>query len=374
MSLSPEIARETMKRAIALASRGVGHAEPNPMVGCVILDSAGIIAEGYHRRCGGPHAERDALANVADADRGRLADSTMVVTLEPCCHHGRTPPCTDAILEAGIRRVVVGMLDPYEEVAGRGVKLLREHGVRVEVLNRDDVRELNHAYLTRVTKQRPWVIAKWAMTLDGKIATRLGDSQWISSAASRQWVHQLRSRMDAIVVGRRTAELDDPSLTVRGIDNPPRTPVRVVVDSQLRLSPTSKLAQTARVTPTVLWCGSDASNASQQRLEDLGVVVRRSDADDSNGRLPALLRWLAKERQATNILVEGGGQILGSLLDQKLIDQCEVFVGAKIVGGANAATPVAGLGFERLKDTPGVEIREVEQLEADIRLSCRLNW
>lgn len=344
------------------------------MVGCVILDARGVISEGYHQRCGGPHAEREALAKVVDTDRDRLAEATMVVTLEPCCHFGRTPPCTSAILESGIRRVVVGMLDPYEEVAGRGVQLLSEHGIHVEVLHDAEVLELNHAYLTRVLKRRPWVIAKWAMTLDGKIATRTGDSQWISSPTSRQRVHQLRSRMDAIIVGRRTAELDDPSLTVRGIESPARTPLRVVVDSRLQLSPTSKLAQTASETPTLVWCGADVSDAAQRRLEELGVHVQRSDTTDTNQRLKELFNWLAEHRLATNVLVEGGGQLLGSLLDQQLIDQCEVFVGAKIVGGAKAASPVGGLGFERLTDTPKVDVQSVEQLENDICLSCRLSW
>src|SRR5579871_1062456 len=233
-----------MSRALELARRGQGFVEPNPMVGCVLATDEGVVGEGWHRRFGGAHAEVEALTVAGSRARG----ATAYLTLEPCSHFGKTPPCAPALIEAGVRRVVVAMEDPFPEVAGKGLALLRSTGVDVEVgLMRDEAAWLNAPYLRRVVDRRPWIIAKWAMTLDGKIATRTGDSQWISGRPSREIVHQLRARVDAVIVGRGTAERDDPLLTARPADgNVARVATRIVVDGGAKLSSTSQLVQTAR--------------------------------------------------------------------------------------------------------------------------------
>ena len=229
-----------MRRALELAAQGQGAVEPNPMVGCVIARGAEILGEGWHRRFGGAHAEVEALKLAGERARG----ATVYVTLEPCCHHGKTPPCTRAILDAGVARVVAAMPDPFPQVAGGGLAELRAAGIEVQsgVLE-EEARKLNAPYLKLLSTGRPWIIAKWAMTLDGKIATAAGDSRWISCLDSRSIVHQLRGRVDAIVVGRGTAAADDPLLTARPPG--PRTAMRIVVDTRASLSPQSQLVRTA---------------------------------------------------------------------------------------------------------------------------------
>src|SRR5438270_8461490 len=233
-----------MARALDLAERGRGHVEPNPLVGAVVVRDGRVVGEGWHQRYGGPHAEVHALAAAGEAARG----ATLYVTLDPCCHHGKTPPCTDAVLRAGIRRVVAAMSDPFPQVAGRGAVLLRAAGLIVECgLGEAEARRLNAPYLKLLATGRPYVHAKWAMSLDGKIATSTGDSQWISSDESRRRVHALRGRMDAIIIGSGTARNDDPLLTVRPPG--PRTPTRIVLSSSGSLSPTSRLLTTLPEAP-----------------------------------------------------------------------------------------------------------------------------
>ncbi|GAB5405975.1 MAG: bifunctional diaminohydroxyphosphoribosylaminopyrimidine deaminase/5-amino-6-(5-phosphoribosylamino)uracil reductase RibD [Aureliella sp.] len=367
-----------LARALELAERGRGFVEPNPMVGCVIADAEGVIAEGFHERCGQNHAERNAIAAIPSGASDRLSGATLYVTLEPCCHHGKTPPCTEAVLASGVGRVVVGMQDPFEKVSGGGIKQLRDAGLEVEVLSsgelHDSIRRLNAPFIKRVTHELPWVIAKWAMSLDGKIATRTGDSQWISGPESRRAVHVLRSQVDAIIVGRKTADVDDPLLTPRGVASTGRTLVRVVVDSLAQLSLTSQLVVTATECPTVVWAGPDAAADRVSALKSRGVVVQQSSTADRNARLAELLRWLVAQYTATNVLVEGGGELLGSLLTQKLIDQCEIFVGPKLIGGAAAQSPVAGLGFEQLAQSPATVCTSVRQLGTDAHIRCQLQW
>ena len=236
-----------MRRALELAERGRGYVEPNPLVGAVIVRDDQVVAEGWHQRFGEAHAEIDALAMAADKARG----ATLYVTLEPCCHHGKTPPCTDALIRAGIKHVVAAMLDPFAQVAGKGVELLRAAGITVETgLCEQEARSLNAPYLKLLATGKPYVHAKWAMSLDGKIATRSGDSRWISNEASRKRVHELRGRMDAIIVGIGTVLADDPLLTARPPG--PRTACRVILDSCGRLPLSSKLAQSARLVPTLV--------------------------------------------------------------------------------------------------------------------------
>jgi diaminohydroxyphosphoribosylaminopyrimidine deaminase/5-amino-6-(5-phosphoribosylamino)uracil reductase len=355
-----------MRRALELAVQGEGRVEPNPMVGCVIARGAEIIGEGWHRRFGQDHAEIEALRIAGP----RAADATLYVTLEPCCHQGKTPPCTRAVLAAGIRRVVVAQADPFPQVQGAGIAELRSAGVTIELgLLEAEARRLNAPYRKLVTAGRPWIIAKWAMTLDGKIATHTGMSRWISGDESRQLVHALRGRVDAIVVGRQTAARDDPLLTAR----PPgrRTAVRIVLDTEASLGSQSALVRTARETPVLVAAGSASSAANRARLSAAGCEVWVCTGESPAARLDALLAELGRRRM-TNVLVEGGGRLLGSLLDARAIDEVHVFVAPKLLGGAAAPTAVAGGGITAVSEALQLETPEVRQLDGDTYLHARV--
>ena len=355
-----------MRRALELAAEGEGSVEPNPMVGCVIAQGEEIVGEGWHRRFGGPHAEIEALAQAGR----RAAGATLFVTLEPCCHQGKTPPCTQAILAAGVRRVVVAQRDPFPEVAGGGLAELEAAGVAVEVgLLEADARRLNAPYRKLVETGRPWIIAKWAMTLDGKIATHTGSSRWISGPKSREAVHQLRGRVDAIMVGRQTAELDDPQLTARPPG--PRGPLRVVVDTRASLRSGSQLVRTAGEVPVLVAAGDQAPEADRRRLARAGCEVLLCPGETPAVRLEALLDELGR-RRLTNVLVEGGGQLLGSLFDLGQIDEVHVFLAAKLVGGANAPSPLAGHGLAQMADAHRLDDVRIEQLGEDVHIRGRL--
>ena len=358
--------QQWMERACQIARQGQGRVEPNPMVGCVIVRDGQAIAEGFHAVFGGPHAERVALANLNGASaRG----ATVYVSLEPCCHQGKTPPCTDALIEAGVARVCCAVLDPNPLVSGKGVKQLRAAGIEVDVgCGATLAQNLLAPYLKRVTTGRPFVIAKWAMSLDGKMATHTGDSRWISSAASRQHAHQVRGQVDAIVVGSRTARVDDPLLTARPPG--PRTPLRVVIDSLATLSPESQLARSAREVPVLVWAGTAAPPANVQRLRELGCRVHLC-ADD-NQRAGALLDFLAQEHMATNVLVEGGGELLGHLFDLQLIDEVQVYIAPKLIGGHSATAPLSAHGIDRVSLGPELTVCQQESFDGDIYVRARL--
>jgi len=354
---------QMMLRAVELARRGQGYVEPNPMVGCLITHAGQTVAEGWHPRFGGPHAEIVALAAAGERSRG----ATMYVTLEPCCHHGKTPPCTEAIIAAGIARVVVAMRDPFPQVAGGGLKRLASAGLEVELgLGEAEAQRLNAPYLKRLRTGRPWMIAKWAMTLDGKVATRSGYSQWISSAASRQVGHVLRSRVDAILVGRKTAQLDDPMLTARLKDgSPARLATRIVLDSNASLPSFSQLARTAPQVPTLVVTGPEAPEKELRRLASAGCEVLPFAAPSHYERLIQLLDELGR-RQMTNVLVEGGSTILGSLFDARELDEVHVFIAPKIFGGQKARSPVRGAGVEQVAEAVALREPVVQQLGSDI--------
>jgi diaminohydroxyphosphoribosylaminopyrimidine deaminase/5-amino-6-(5-phosphoribosylamino)uracil reductase len=325
-----------------------------------------IVGEGWHPRYGGPHAEIEALRSAGLGAAG----ATMYVTLEPCCHHGKTPPCSDAVVRAGLRRVVVALADPFPEVAGGGIGRLQRAGLQVEVgLMEREARWLNAPYLRLIEDRRPWVIAKWAMTLDGKIATRTGSSQWISGPAARSRVHELRGRVDGIMVGSRTARVDDPRLTARPPG--PRTAMRIVVDSRAELSPDSQLARTAREIPVLIAAGPEIPEENRRRLDAAGCEVWVGDESDPAARLRQLLEELGRRRM-TNLLVEGGGRLLGQLFDQQAIDEVHVFIANKLAGGADAPTPLEGWGVEQMSQA--VELREptIEQLEGDVHIHGRI--
>jgi diaminohydroxyphosphoribosylaminopyrimidine deaminase/5-amino-6-(5-phosphoribosylamino)uracil reductase len=345
-----------MRRALALAECGRGFVEPNPMVGAVVLDSAGQLAgEGWHRAFGGPHAEVFALAAAGDRTRG----GTLVVTLEPCCHHGKTPPCTDAVLNAGIARVVVATADPFPRVAGGGLARLRSAGVEVSVgLCEVDARALNAPYLKLLRTGRPWVHAKWAMALDGKIATRTGDSKWISGVESRQRVHALRGRMDAVIVGRGTVVADDPQLTARPAGA--RVAARVVVSASGELPDRCHLRATARAVPVIVYT-ADAAKLAGWSDDGAEVVALPAGAPTIDAVLADLGR-----RRFTNVLVEGGAGLLGSVMDAGAADEFHVFIAPKLIGGAAAPAPIGGTGVALLAEAPELAGVTVERSGADV--------
>jgi diaminohydroxyphosphoribosylaminopyrimidine deaminase/5-amino-6-(5-phosphoribosylamino)uracil reductase len=357
---------ELMAQALSLAARGQGLVEPNPMVGCVIVADGDVVGRGAHQRFGGPHAEVEALREAAEQAR----DATLYVTLEPCCHHGKTPPCVEAIRQAGVRRVVVAMRDPFPKVDGSGLVALEEAGVDVDVgLDSAAAQSLNAPYLKRIQQRRPWLIAKWAMTLDGKMASRTGDSQWISNQVSRAVVHQLRGRMDAIIVGRRTAAIDDPLLTARPTG--PRIAVRIVLDTHASLPVESQLVRTARDVPVMVAASTSADKANCRRLEAAGCEVVQVAGDDHATRLVELLDELGR-RDMTNVLVEGGSEVLGSAFDAQLIDEVHVFIAPKLIGGRQALTPSGGLGGQLMSEARALHEVSIEQLGGDLYLFGRL--
>jgi diaminohydroxyphosphoribosylaminopyrimidine deaminase / 5-amino-6-(5-phosphoribosylamino)uracil reductase len=314
----------------------------------------------------------------------------MYVTLEPCCHHGKTPPCTDSIVAAGIKRVVAAMRDPFPQVAGGGLKRLVEAGVDVELgLNDTEAGELNAPYLKLLASGQPWIIAKWAMTLDGKIATRDGYSQWISGEASRAVVHQLRGRVDAILIGRRTAQLDDPMLTARGegppvglqfattaaglmpATGPARIATRVVLDSMARLASSNRLVTTARQMPTLVATGPDAPEKDLRRLADAGCEVLPFAAPSHYERLIQLFDELGRRRM-TNVLVEGGSSLFGSLFDARQIDEVHAFLAPKLFGGQKARSPIRGAGVQRVEEALVLSNPVMTQLGSDIYVQGRI--
>lgn len=354
-----------MMRAIKLARRGEGYVEPNPMVGCVIASEERVVGEGWHQRFGGPHAEVEALRHAGDASRG----ATMFVTLEPCCHHGKTPPCTEAIVTAGLKRVVVAQRDPFPKVDGGGIKLLQEAGIEVEVgVCETQARALNAPYRKLVETGTPWVIAKWAMTLDGKIATQTGNSQWISNGASRAIVHQLRGRVDAIVVGSGTSLVDDPLLTARPVG--PRVATRVVFDSTASLSVESQLLKTIETAPVIIVAKSDAPAENVHRLTVAGCEVLICDGGTAADCIDKFLSELGR-RRVTNVLIEGGATLLGSFHDARAIDEAHVFIAPKLVGGKNAPGPIGGSGLEFIADAQPLGDWTVREIDGDIYATGR---
>ena len=366
-----------MRHAIELASRGLGRVEPNPAVGAVLVDEhLNLLADGYHERFGGPHAEVNAFLDFVDRfeDSGvrqeLLANATLYVTLEPCCHHGKTPPCSEAVINAGVRRVSVGIRDPSPHVAGGGIQQLENAGVDVSIgLAEKLIRELNAPFLKQLKTGLPWVHAKWAMTLDGKIATRTGASKWISCEASRQRVHLLRGRMDAIMVGAGTVRADDPLLTVRVPG--PRTPVRVVVDSEATLSLDSQLVRTVNEAPVLLAVSERAPAERVDRLRAAGVEVIVVGSADGRVDLTVLMQELGR-RSMTNVLIEGGGELFGAAFDLELVDEAHIFVAPKFAGGASAVTPVGGVGVEVIPEACQLNGQTVEQVGDDIYIRGRL--
>ncbi len=349
-----------MREALRVARNAEGRTSPNPLVGAVIVKHGKIIAEGWHRKAGTPHAEIHAL-NMA----GELAkDSTLYVTLEPCSHFGRTPPCANKIVDAGIKKVVAAMKDPNPKVAGRGFEILRTAGVEVEVgILEAEAQKLNEVFIKWVTKNLPFVTMKFACSLDGKIATVGGESQWISCEASRKFTHHLRDINDAILVGIGTVLADNPSLTTRLVDG--KNPVRVIVDSNAKIPLDAKvLDKSAR---TIIATTENASREKISALKNRGLEIIFA-GDGERVDLKILMEKLAAQ-EITSILVEGGGTINFSMLKAGLVDKIFAFVAPKIIGGKNALTAVEGAGFEKLLEAVALKNLTAERLGEDILIS-----
>ena len=350
-----------MQRAFELARRGEGFVEPNPMVGCVLVKADRVVGEGYHRKFGKPHAEANALRAAGAKAKG----ATCYVTLEPCSHFGKTPPCADALIEAGIKRVVVAVRDPNPLVAGRGIKKLRAAGVQVELgLLKKDAERLIAPFRTFHLDKRPFITLKWAQSIDGKIATRTGDSKWITLRAARQQAHRLRARVDAILVGSGTVLADDPELTAR-LAKPKRIATRVVLDSQLRTPPTSKLVMSASACP-VLIATTDAATVRKRRLlERAGCEVHVLPSRRGKISLPPFLALL-HERGCTNLMVEGGSEVLGAFWDAGLVDRAEIYVAPRLVGGKRSLSALGGQGVAKIADVRPIRRSEVQWCGPDL--------
>ena len=349
-----------MRRALELAERGRGSVEPNPLVGSLVIRDGQVVGEGWHERFGQAHAEINALAQAGAAARG----ATIYCTLEPCCHHGKTPPCTDALLHAGVSRAVVAMLDPFPQVAGKGAAKLREAGVDVETgVCEKEARLLNAPYLKLLATGQPYVHAKWAMSLDGKIATAGGDSKWISNETSRRWVHDFRGRVDAVLVGRGTVLADDPLLTARPAG--PRIPLRIVLDRTASLPLSSRLIQTLGEAPVLVVTASGADPLRENALRAAGCEVLSLPCPDYPSMLPSLLEELGR-RRFTNLLVEGGSKVLGGFCDAGLLDRVHVFVAPRLLGGANAVSAIGGRGASLALAGLPIEAWSFEAMDGDL--------
>lgn len=366
-----------MYQALALAERGRGLVEPNPMVGCLLVSEGRELGRGCHERYGGPHAEAQALADAKR--RGEdLSQATAYVTLEPCSHFGKTPPCADALVEAHIKRVVVAMIDPNPRVAGRGVERLREAGIEVTLgVCEPQARLLNEPFIKRVATGLPWVTVKWASTLDGKVATHTGHSKWISSPSSRQFVHELRARMDAIMVGVGTVLADDPQLTARDVEIK-RIARRVVVDPELRTPPQSMLALGALPSdpPVTFGLCRSVYEGPVQRVKDYadhGIeFIPLSRRENHYLELDPLLRHLTEAHNATNVLVEGGAALIGSMIAQGLVDQVLAFVAPKLLGDERATSALTGLPRDTIDEAATLKLHDVRQIEDDVLLDYRV--
>ena len=360
-----------MQTAIAFARRGEGFVEPNPMVGCVITKRGRVIGRGYHERFGAPHAEVNALAVCRESPAG----GTVYVSLEPCAHHAKTPPCCDALIKARIARVVIGARDPNKTVRGGGARRLRAAGIDVHTgVCRETAQELIAPFATWVTLRRPFVIAKWAQSLDGKMATGTGDSKWISCEASRRRVHRLRARVDAILVGSGTVIADDPLLTARNV-RLRRVATRVVLDGRLRLPIGCALVKGANAAPTIVMTTREKTSAPKaRRLMRLGVelIACRKRADRLS--IKDVLRHLA-QRDVTNLLVEGGPTVLASLVGQGLVDEAHVYV-APILIGAGPSVLSAGNGVDRVCDAyaPSTVHTSKSGVDTLVRMRFATSW
>ncbi|MEA2221377.1 MAG: diaminohydroxyphosphoribosylaminopyrimidine deaminase [Solirubrobacteraceae bacterium] len=364
--------RQHLERAIELAEFGVGRVHPNPMVGALLVRDGSVLGEGWHEEHGGPHAEVNAIASAA-ASGASLTGATLYVSMEPCCHQGKTPPCTDAILAAGVARVVVASDDPSAKAAGRGLGILRDEGVEVEVADGDiakRARLVNQAFRKHARTGRPWVLFKSAMTLDGKVATRTGDSQWISDESSRARAHRWRASVDAVAVGIGTALADDPQLTARveGVHHQPR---HVVFDATARLPLNSQLVASAPQLPLTVVVSRAAGRSATEALELSGADVVVATGENEPARIRSALDQLGATG-VTSILLEGGPKLAGAFLDAGEIDEVRLFLAPLLLGGRAARDPLEGEGVERISQALRALTLDCERVAQDLLISARL--
>ncbi|MCK8823610.1 bifunctional diaminohydroxyphosphoribosylaminopyrimidine deaminase/5-amino-6-(5-phosphoribosylamino)uracil reductase RibD [Fuchsiella alkaliacetigena] len=356
---------EYMELALQLAARGRGRTSPNPMVGAVIVKDNEIIGQGYHQAAGEAHAEVNALAEAGAEAQG----ATVYVNLEPCSHQGRTPPCTEALIEAQVSRVVVAMQDPNPQVAGRGLDALQAAGIEVESgLLAEEAKQLNEAFIKYITTGYPFVISKGAMTLDGKIATRTGDSKWISCEQSRQYTHYLRDEVDAILVGIGTVLADDPRLTARLPDREGRDPLRIVLDSTLKIPEQCNLVTQESSAKTVVVTTAASSFQKRMALKEQGVEIWQLGDCQGAIDLEALLVELGK-REIMQLLIEGGSEVNYSFLAGGLVDKLMYFIAPKLIGGREAVSIVGGRGIEKIEQGINIDKLQVEQLGEDLLIT-----
>ncbi|MDD3364712.1 MAG: bifunctional diaminohydroxyphosphoribosylaminopyrimidine deaminase/5-amino-6-(5-phosphoribosylamino)uracil reductase RibD [Syntrophomonas sp.] len=354
-----------MKRALGLAARAQGRTSPNPMVGAVIVKNGQLIGEGYHHQAGTPHAEVHALNEAGEQAVG----ATLYVTLEPCSHFGRTPPCADAVIKAGIKRVVIATTDPNPQVAGKGIARLKDAGIEVELgVMEHEASRLNEVFFKYIQTGLPFVALKTAMTLDGKIASYSGDSKWITGEDARHYVHQLRNIYDAIMVGIGTVLKDDPFLNTRLEIADMRNPVRIIIDSNLDLPPTSNIARSSHEQRTLVFCSSNSDSQRREPLEALGVELISLDIDSDLIPLEKVLGILG-EMGLCSLLVEGGGEINAYLLEHQLLDKAYWFIAPKIIGGRQAPSPIGGQGIEFMKDALELKSMEIQKFSEDFLLT-----
>lgn len=358
--------RDFMLRAIELAERGRGFTNPNPVVGAVVVKDGRIIGEGYHEKYGQLHAERNALASLTEPALG----ATIYVTLEPCCHYGKTPPCTEAIIEHGLAKVVIGSRDPNPKVAGKGARILRDHGIDVtEDFMMEECDRLNPVFFHYITTGLPYVVCKYAMTADGKIATREGLSKWITGEKAREHVHRLRHNLSSIMVGIETVLKDDPMLNTRlaGLTSP----VRVICDSRLRLPPESNICRTAGELETIDVCAFTREDedylSRKSNLENRGVEVINLPGDDGKVDLRKLMRVLG-ERKLDSVLLEGGGALNESAFRAGIVNEVLVYVAPKIFGGSDSPGPVRGVGVSTPQDAYALKLKDIRRFDEDIML------
>ena len=349
-----------MKIALELAQKGEGSVSPNPVVGAVIVKDGRIIGEGYHEYYGGLHAERNALAKATENVEG----STMYVTLEPCCHYGKTPPCVNAIIENKIKRVVVGTLDPNPKVAGKGAQILKEHGIEVELgVLEEECKKLNEIFIKYILCKKPFVIMKAAMTLDGKIATTTGDSKWITGEIARAEVHRLRNKVSSIMVGIGTILADNPELTCR-IEGG-KNPIRIIVDSNLRIPLEAKVINLKDNTNVIIATTEKANKEKIKLLEKKGAKILILKEKNGKVDLESLIITLG-EMGIDSILLEGGSTLNYSALEEGIVDKVQFYIAPKIIGGETAKTPVGGLGILSMSNSLKVRDINVKNYGEDI--------
>lgn len=354
-----------MRRAIDLAKKGSGYTNPNPLVGAVIVKDDKIIGEGYHEKIGGLHAERNALKNCKEDPK----DAEIYVTLEPCCHYGKTPPCTEALIEAGIKKVYVGNTDPNPKVAGGGIKILKEHGIEVETgILSEECKKLNDIFFYYIQSDIPYTALKYAMTLDGKIATATGQSKWITGETARKHVHKLRHRYAAIMAGIGTVLADDPMLNAR-IENG-NDPIRVICDSKLRIPEGSKIIKTAKDIQTIIATISDDAQKIK-RLEQKGCKVIKTISQNGKVDIRQLLKEL-RNMEIDSVLVEGGGALNESLIQSGCVNKVYAYIAPKLFGGEMAKTPVEGKGIIDIKDAVVFDELKATPLGSDILLEGKV--